>query len=377
MERGKKIINYFTVLGFFLILVFPMVSGYMQFIDEAEIVENRELAEKPVFDINTLDNYTEKYNTYYSDNFSLRTHLIDFLNKSEFNVFGLSSKPGVVTAGKDGWFYATKSKTYYENTFLYDKVELAKMRQELVQRNDWCQAKGVKYYTVIVPNKMNIYPEYLPRTVFKKGKTSRYDQLTGLDSDPKINIIGLKETLLQHKKDRYLLYQKADDHWTDYGAFLGYQTIMQRVEMDFPELKPQSLDEYTVSIEVKEGNMVGMISLTDEFPENFVKLTRKMPSLVVPGKKKGYTSDGGIPALEVETVKLNPNGKPLKCLIIRDSFTRAMMPYLNEHFQSITYIHDSWRGGLRQDIIEREKPDIVLVIMLETHSNGPLIFPSF
>lgn len=377
MEKGKKIINYFTVLGFFLILAFPMVNGYMQFIDEAEIVENRKLGEKPVFDINVLDNYTEKYNTYYSDNFSLRTNLIHFLNKSEHNVFGLSSKPGVVTAGTNGWFYATKSKAYYENTILYNKEELDRIQQELIQRNHWCEAKGIKYYTVIVPNKMNIYPEYLPRTVFKKGKKSRYDQLTGLDSDADINIIGLKETLLNHKKDKYLLYQKVDDHWTDFGAFLGYQTIMKNVEKDFPELKPQSLDEYTVSIELKDGNMVGMISLTDKFPERFVKLTRKKLSSVVPGKKKGYKSDGAISADQVEMVKVNPDGKPLKCLIIRDSFSRAMMPFFNEHFQSITYIHDSWRGGLRQDIIELEKPDVVMVIMLETHSNGPLTFPSF
>ena len=84
MERGKKIINYFTVLGFFLILAFPMVNGYMQFIDEAEIVENRQLDEKPVFDINSLDDYTEAYNTYYSDNFSLRTHFIDFNNPYDY-----------------------------------------------------------------------------------------------------------------------------------------------------------------------------------------------------------------------------------------------------------------------------------------------------
>jgi hypothetical protein len=377
MEKGKKIINYFTVLGFFLILAFPMVNGYMQFIGEAEIVENRKLGEKPVFDINTLDDYTENYNTYYSDNFSLRTHLIDFLNKSEYDVFGVSSKPGIVTAGKDGWFYATKSKGHYENAFVWNNKVIKMVRKELIKRNDWCEERGVKYYTVIVPNKMNVYPEYLPRTVFKKGETSRYNQITGLDSDPNINMIGLKETLLEHKKDKYLLFQKADDHWTDYGAFLGYQTIMKRVEKDFPELKPQSLDEYTISREVKDGNMVKMISLEDEFPESFVKLTRKEPSSVVLGKKTGYKTGGAIAQYQVEQVKLNPDGKPLKCLIIRDSFTRAMMPFFDEHFQSTVYIHDEWRGRLRQDIIEREKPDIVMVIMLETHSNGLFSSPSF
>ena len=45
MEKGKKIINYFTVLGFFLILAFPMVNGYMQFIEDKEVKENRKVNE--------------------------------------------------------------------------------------------------------------------------------------------------------------------------------------------------------------------------------------------------------------------------------------------------------------------------------------------
>jgi alginate O-acetyltransferase complex protein AlgJ len=377
MERGKKIINYFTVLGFFLILAFPMVNGHMQFIDETEIVENRKLGEKPVFDINTLDNYTEKYNTYYSDHFSTRTHLINFLNENEFNIFGVSSKPGIVRVGSNGWFYATKSKMNYENAYVLDDSKMNIIREELIKRNDWCDERGIKYYTVITPNKMNVYPEFLPRTVFKKGDLSRYDQLLSLNSDPKINIIGTKETLLKHKKDKYKIFQKTDDHWTDYGAFLGYEVIMKRIEKDFPVLKPQQLDEFDISIVEKKGGLAEMISLAEEFPEQMVKLKRKAESVVVNGVKKGYKSDGGVPQYEVEIVKSNANGKPMKCLIIRDSFTLAMMKHFNEHFQSTIYIHDEWRGRIRKDIIEIEKPDIVIVILLETHSTGLITSPSF
>jgi len=376
MEKGKKIINYFTVLGFFLILAFPMVNGYMQFIEDKEVKENRALVEEPKFDINKLDDYTENYDSYYSDNFSLRTNLISLLNKGEFNVFGVSSKPGLVTVGKDGWFYATKSKGFYENAFVFNKTIMRMIRKELTYRNDWCEENGIKYYTAIVPNKMNVYPEYLPRTVFKKGKFGRTDQLVGLDSDPNINIIDIRKNVLKHKKDGPLLFQKSDDHWTDYGAFFGYEAIIKRVAKDFPEIKPQTLDEFTIGSIQKDGNMAKILGLEEEFPEKYVVLNRIEPSTVKPGVRFGYKTDGQVSQNEVEIVKVNVNGEPLKCLIIRDSFTLKMVPFLDQHFESTTYIHDEWRGRLRKDVIETYKPDIVIVIMLETHVSGLILHPS-
>lgn len=377
MEKANKIINYITVIGFFLILSFPMINGYMQFVLDEEMVEKRILNVKPVFDPESLDNYTEEYDKYYSDNFSLRTNMINFLNINEFKVFGISPKPGLVTVGKEGWFFATKSIGFYSNQGLLSEKNVKDIKNELIQRNNWCEKKGIKYYTVIVPNKMNIYPEYLPRTVIKKQKKSRYDQLMEMNSDPNINIIGLKENILKHKNDGRLLYQKTDDHWTNYGAFFGYQEILKTLNKDFPELVPQSLSDYQISIEDKIGNMAELISLGKMYPEHNVKLTIIKNSKVKPGVKTGYKTDGGVSQNELEITWVNPDGAPLKCLIIRDSFTFALMNFMNEHFQSTIYIHDEWRARLRQDIIEIEKPDIVIVIALETHFDGVLTNPSF
>lgn len=376
MEKGKQTINYFTVLGFFLILVFPMVNGYMQFIEDKEVKENRALVEKPEFDVSALDDYTENYDKYYSDNFSLRTNLISLLNKGEFHLFGVSSKPGLVTLGRDGWFYAAKSKSFHENAFVFNDEIIGKIKAELTHRNDWCEERGIKYYTAIVPNKMNIYPEYLPRTVFKKGTFGRSEQLVGLDSDPNINMIDIRENILKHKNDGLLLFQKTDDHWTDYGAFFGYQAIIKRIAEDFPEIKPQTLDEFSIEYVQKDGNMAKIIGLEEEFPEKYVVLKRNEPSMVKAGVEVGYKTDGELSQNEVEIVRTNVNGKPLKCLIIRDSFTLKMMKFLDQHFQSTTYIHDEWRGRLRKDIIEINKPDIVIVIMLETHVSGLILHPS-
>lgn len=377
MEKGNQLINYITVFGFFLILSFPMINGYMQFIPDEKMEENRALSIKPKFDISNLDDYTVAYDEYYSDNFSLRINMINFLNVKEFNLYGISPKPGLVTVGTNDWFFATKSILYHSNQFLYPDEQLALIKRELKERNAWCESKGVKYYTVIVPNKMNIYPEFLPRTILKKQKKGMYDQLVGLNSDPDINIIGLRENLLQHKNDGHLIYQKTDDHWTHFGAYYGYQEIMKTLKKDFPELKIQNLDNFEISISKKDGNMAKAISLTEQFPEEFEYLTLKEKSKVTPGVKKGYKSSGLIHQDEVEITSVNEDGSPFKCLIIRDSFTLMMMRFFNESFQSMVYLHDEWRGRLRKDAVDLEDPDIVIVIILESHAHEILNNLSF
>ena len=60
------------------------------------------------------------------------------------------------------------------------------------------------------------------------------------------------------------------------------------------------------------------------------------------------------------------NDKSLpKTLIIRDSYTNALMPFLSNSFSKSTYIWDSWKFKDNMEIVDSEKPDIVINIILE------------
>ena len=54
-----------------------------------------------------------------------------------------------------------------------------------------------------------------------------------------------------------------------------------------------------------------------------------------------------------------------------------MMRFFNESFQSMVYLHDEWRGRLRKDAVDLEDPDIVIVIILESHAHEILNNLSF
>ena len=59
---------------------------------------------------------------------------------------------------------------------------------------------------------------------------------------------------------------------------------------------------------------------------------------------------------------MGPDPNAPKLLMFRDSFAVYLMPYLDEHFSRSVYV---WTPILIPDIIEKEKPDIVVQEIME------------
>jgi hypothetical protein len=68
-----------------------------------------------------------------------------------------------------------------------------------------------------------------------------------------------------------------------------------------------------------------------------------------------------------EVVKSTGDSTLANMVIIRDSYTNALMPYLDESFNTNTYIFDAWRYGRNEAIIDDVKPGIVMLIIFEPH----------
>ena len=377
MTPFYKTIQVLILILFVGILFSPLLNSQLKIIDEVEGSENRQKASKPNFDIKKLDKYTKDYDNYYTDNFNLRSNLISLTNQLDFSLFNISPAPHTVTVGKEGWFYAAKSAANYKGGNLFSKLELHEFKQELEGRTKWAKENNIDYYVVLIPNKMNVYPEYRPNNILKKSEITRYDQIINLDSFPGINIIDIRKNILAHKTDGPYLYQHTDDHWNQLGAFYGYQEIMKRLTIKHPSLRPFSLNNYNVSVENTFGNMTSIIGVENEYPEHFIKVTSRTPLNAHDGIKKGYQPGARINIDEFEIVKENNNGAKLNCLVIRDSFTWFLIPLLSEHFKKSVYIHDEWKYRMRSDIIEKEKPDIILNIILETEIKKVIEYPFY
>lgn len=375
MKTYFKILNIGTLTLFFGMLLLPMVNDKIHLIKEADNSENRVNVTKPEYKDTLIDEYIKAYDDYYTDNFSLRNNFIKLLNQLQFSLFKVSSVPDRVLVGKDGWFYEPNCARNYKGANLFTDSELVVIKNDLINRAKWAAKRGIKYYLALVPNKMNVYPEHLPNHIIKVSDETRYDQIVKLNNGSTINIIDIRKNILPHKSSEYDLYQHTDDHWNDLGAYYGYEEIMKRLNKDFPELKPMPLSDFKIGSMERYGNMASMINVEKDYPEKFITLTSKRQVYGHWGNKKGYKHPPRISDEEYEFVTLNENGKNLTCLVIRDSFTLLMMKWLQEHFKKCVFIHDEWMYRMREDIILKEKPDLVLNIVLETEVHKLLEFP--
>jgi hypothetical protein len=89
--------------------------------------------------------------------------------------------------------------------------------------------------------------------------------------------------------------------------------------------------------------------------------------------KTGYPIIPGFPyPYAYEADREIPGSKQPRILIISDSFGEAIFPFISERFSRSVKIFDAWQFKLNEDIVANEKPDVVLVVVLESNLRNML-----
>lgn len=346
----------------------PLLDNFLGISSTGNDSENRKLAEKPQMDINNLDQFTVRYDTYFSDHFNFRNDLIQLHSNFKYNVLGVSAFPKKVAQGKEGWLFDAGSyMDYYRCKEVFSDKQLEEYQNLLEYRKHWLGTRGIKYYFVVVPIKANVYPEYLPGFVYKLRSGSKLDQLViYLNENSDFKILDLRPKL-ERRKEEGQLYHKTDTHWNDLGAFYGASSIIDSLQVKFPELKSYSLENYKIDTIITKGKVLaGMLNMNDKILETNVKLKATFQKKAYGSKGNSYPIPEAFPYKpEFQSVQKTNNASLPTALIFRDSFTNAMKKYLNESFQKTIIIWDNWEYGLNKHIVETEKPDIVITIIIE------------
>ncbi|MFM2156329.1 MAG: hypothetical protein RL516_1078 [Bacteroidota bacterium] len=366
MEAKKTLINKLVIVIFSVMILLPFINSNLDLVAEIPANENREKAARPEYKKNELEKFFKDYDAYYADNFGFRNSLIRFLDRFEYFNLKSSAVPSEVIIGNNDWFYETKSVANYKGANLFTAEELQKIKTDLEKRTKWAALRGMKYYVAIVPNKMNVYPEFLPYQVVKVSQKTRYDQLMSLNNPPYINIVDVRSNILTHKKDGVELYQRTDDHWNDLGAYYGYEAIANYIKKDYSDLYIANINDFTREYESRLGSQAKILNVEDKFPEKFLALKRKGDSGAYDGPLRNYKRPAQIAEWDFQVVRINDRQPKRKCFFIRDSFTMLMMKYFEESFHECVFIHDEWKYRMHEDLLVKEKPDLSVNIILET-----------
>ncbi len=234
--------------------------------------EKRALASFPEIPFNskTLLQFPKGFEDYYNDHFGFRDVLTRRYHREMKKRFGQSGIPEVIT-GKEGWYFYAADQLLddFRGLLPLTEKQLNSWREDHVRKRNWLAKQGIHYLLVLVPDKQTIYPEYLP-DYFRKAKgTTRIEQLMEyLKQDRDVTVLDLRPSLLNAKSEKRL-YQKTDSHWNDYGAFVGYKEMMNRISQWFPK-EQFKFDFYFHPDRVTErpgGDLVRMLGLHETIKE--------------------------------------------------------------------------------------------------------------
>jgi hypothetical protein len=250
----------------------------------------------------------------------------------------------------------------YQRKIPFSKSELKIIKQNLTERSQWFQQQGIRYYILAVPNKHTVYSEYLPDYIKPVAGQTRMDQIIEISRDiPWLNFIDIREQLFElKKKQKWLLYQKTDTHWSEYGAFEGYRILINTIQRDFPQILPLCIDDFDISIRKgKGGDLAGMLMMRDYFREYWIRLEYKK---IHQAQDLGISKEHNPYAPKKIIGKTTGNPLLPNALIYRDCFTDELIPFLSENFNRSIYV-DTHEFDLK--IIKKEKPDIFIHQIIE------------
>ncbi|WP_211359265.1 alginate O-acetyltransferase AlgX-related protein [Bizionia myxarmorum] len=307
-------------------------------LESSENNENREFTSFPVFSLKNPISFLKEFNTYYSENFGLKTTLVNNYIDFKFQVLDETPMPTKVVKGLEGWYFLGNS---YNNTFdnafgnnNFKTSQLEEIARRLLEIKSYLKSQNIEFYLVVPPNKSTIYKEYLPFQL-NKNESNLEALKNHLKTEANFEIIDLTKTLLA-KKNKELVYLKTDSHWNEYGAFLGYKETMRIINQDFI-IASKELTDYNLIMKVRrQGDIVKMINLSEE--ESALTFTKKHVN---------------------QEAKVQ---RDIKLFMYFDSFSYAWMPYFNESFANIEYLN---YHSISKQHLANEKPDIIIFEIVE------------
>ncbi len=353
-QGGVLIIGGVSIIG----LVF--LNNRFQFIKSDASQENRILASKPTLTTYNFFSYPDEYANYAKDHFSFRNDLFFLHSLYMTKVFGTSPMPDDLLMGKDGWFFDNEPGCISDarRLTLVSEGELSQIYKNMSEKKRWLDARGIKFYVIIPPNKQSVYPEKMPIGYFETegiGVNRLELYKLHLAAHAGINLVNPTDAL-RIAKHRREVYYKTDTHWNLFGGFIGYGELMKEICKDFPNLHPATEDEFHfTSFMNNEGDLARVAGLGDVYKRTEQSLTFKNPAKVLQ-----------LPRMSEIVIRYEDNptvdSSELKLLMLRDSYANYLIPFLNLHFKKAVYL---WSYDFPDKVIDTEKPDVVIFESLQ------------
>jgi len=342
---------------FILFLIGPgVVYWFVGDLMDHTVYENRNLYPKPELTLKNLSHFANDYENYFNDHVAFKNEIRKIRSSILYQGFHTAADSRVIY-GKNGWLFYNSSVSQdadsiddYRNFSSYSRVELDEIKNNLENNRDQLNKKKIDFYILILPNKENVYSDYMPDMIKrnKDRKESKTELLLNyLEDSSDLNIVYPKQILVQSRRE-YDTYFKYDTHWNPYGAYLGVIDLMKKIDSEFVVPKGK------ISNGTGSGDLA-LMNLTDQLTDVFPVVDNFLEDIE-------YTCNS-----DMQLDECSSNGVyDQTILFVGDSFRTATIPYLAKLFHHSIFLHHSIYDS---NVIDRYHPDIVVYEAVERYSN--------
>lgn len=356
--------NRFLCVLFPVMLGLGLVANGLTPDDEFSEMENRALQSfAPPTVSSVLDgSFMSRFETYLNDQFVGRDSWVSLKSTAEL----------LVGKGENNGVYFGTQDTLISTFESPDQSRLETSLGYIEQFSTMIQ--GEVYFSLI-PTQASIWADRLP-TGAPNGSQS--DVLTTAQTVVQsATWVDMEATLTTHNQED--IFYRTDHHWTSLGAYYGYVALAQ--ELGFT---PIDLENYTETVITEEfygtvfsssgvrwvrpdqmsiyvpDDGITVTSHTYDTMGNPVEEERALYDLSYLSVKDKYSLFlGGQQSLGVVE---NSNSEGGKLLIIRDSYTDALVPFLTQHYSEIHLIDLRYYKFPVSQYIEEHSIDQTLVL---------------
>jgi alginate O-acetyltransferase complex protein AlgJ len=305
-----------------------------------------------------------------------KDHLEGWVN-SLLKKVGISGDYPNVIIGKNDYYFLGGSFSGLNNCrgYRFNKVGIDQTVNELSKQQSLLNELGIKSFAMVVPDRFRIYPEMLPQWVHCT-ENEPIDYFLGEAEKKLLSAIYPRDALLDREIPTYF---RTDSHWTHYGAYIGYQQLLDAINKKYP-------DEFLVRKEitkfeegpVRNGDLVKFLKYMVDKPdyEFTLKPEWKFSGILkceYDEKKQlrsecvKYSANPGTIVNEKSFSTMNEyawNNK--KLLFIGDSFGEGNSQLLQQTFRETIQVHYSRVSDtVFRNILATDRPDYVIYQIVE------------
>ena len=337
-------------VAFVLLLALPLL--FLPFFDDSERSSEKRVPVAFPSPSNDFGDFPRGFEKWFEDHFGFRSAMIRFYRQSRFEL-GLLDSVNNVVRGKDNWLYYSgdgRGDTIqaYTGANGFSESELDRLQLYFETWGKWLEGQGVTFLVLVAPDKVSLYPEFLPSRIEKSPYGTRVEGFLERMSKSDFPIVFPLDELIEAKIGESQLYYKLDTHWNAKGAFVAYSALAREL--------PESVRLFEADIEFNSsvrsgGDLTNLLGIKSDWEDVAYTI------LLNQGDWATDVSNSDFAENRIHRFSGNDPTLPT-ALVFHDSFMEPMKSMLARHFSESIFSPDK---ALNRDLILELQPNFVIV----------------